>query len=244
MDIGSFIRTIIVRLFSVFCITKRSKVIFYHDIHSDIKYSDMSTPISLFNRHISIIRECGYEIVTKVTKKNGQIEICFDDAFRGLYDNIEFFKENYIPINLFVVPFFINRKNYMDKKQLLELDKSELVRISSHTFSHKVLSQISEKEVYSELKKSKEYLEKLLGREVDSICFPEGKFDVKTIHIADRLGYKKKYSSIPGFFSNSFSNSVIKRSLVQFAGDKEFRAILKGGDHILAPWYFFKHFKK
>ena len=108
---GSSLRTIIVRLFSFFRFTKRSKVIFYHDIHSDIKYSDMSTPISLFKRHISIIRECGYEIVSKVTKTNGQIEICFDDAFRGLYDNIEFIKENYIPINLFVVPFFVNKKN-------------------------------------------------------------------------------------------------------------------------------------
>jgi hypothetical protein len=49
---------------------------------------------------------------------------------------------------------------------------------------------------------------------------------------------------MPGFYYNEFFLNVKKRSLVQFADEKEFKAILKGGDHFLAFWYKLKHFIK
>lgn len=244
MGIGSLLRVTFVRICSIFYSKNRSKVIFYHDIHSTVRYSDMSTHISLFRRHINIIKESGYEIVPEITKKNGQIEICFDDAFLGFYDNFEFIRRKKIPVNLFVVPSFINQDNYMSEQQILDLSRSSFITISSHTYSHKLLNKLHKKEIYSELKNSKDYLENLLGKPVESICYPEGSFDANTIYIAEEVGYKRQYSSIPGFFFNPFLTNVIRRSLVQFAGEKEFRAILKGADHILALWYRLKHFKR
>ena len=61
----------------------------------------MSTPIEVFKNHIQIILENGYEIVAEITKPIGQIEICFDDAFLGLFENIELIKKLKIPIQLF-----------------------------------------------------------------------------------------------------------------------------------------------
>ncbi|MEC9209434.1 MAG: polysaccharide deacetylase family protein [Bacteroidota bacterium] len=219
-------------------------MIFYHDIHASKKYTDMSTSIELFKKHIQIINETGYEIVSEVTNDNGQIEICFDDAFLGLYENIEFLKEQNIPIHLFVISSCLNRENYINEKQLLELNKSDIIKISSHTNTHRILNQLDKNEIEKELKESKKILENLLGAQVDSICYPEGKFNKKTISIAKTVGYKKQYSSLPGFFSEKFGDNVVRRSLVQFAREKEFKAILRGGDHILAFWYKFKHFKR
>ncbi len=244
MELATLFRLIIVRISALFYSVKRSKVIFYHDLHSDFRYTDMSTPIKLFRNHIKIIQESGYDIVSEITNDYGQIEICFDDAFLGLYENIDFIKKHSIPIHLFVVPSYVNKKNYINSEQLLEMGKSRLIKISSHTYSHKLLNRITDKEVYRELEMSKEYLENLLCRQIDSICFPEGKFNHSIIHIAEEVGYKKQYSSIPGFFFDSFGTNIIKRSLVQFAGEKEFRSILRGGDHILAFWYRIKHYKK
>ena len=244
MELVIFIRVLLVRIFSLFYFAKRSKVIFYHDIHSDVRYTEMSTPINLFQRHINIIQDSGYEIVSEITKDHGQIEICFDDAFLGLYENIRFIKQHKIPVHLFVVPYYIGRKNYINKNQLLEIDRSKLIRVSSHTYSHKRLNKIDKKEIYRELQISKEYLETLLGKQVESLCYPEGKFDNDTIRIAKEVGYKKQYSSLPGFYFDLFSTIIIRRSLVQAAKEKEFRAILKGGDHFLSSWYKLKHFKK
>jgi peptidoglycan/xylan/chitin deacetylase (PgdA/CDA1 family) len=244
MGLSRFFRVVLIKISSLFYFRKRSKVIFYHDIHFNKKYTQMSTPIDLFEKHIQIIHKRGYKIVSEITKKYGQIEICFDDAFLGLYENIEFFKKNNILVHLFVISSCLERENYINKKQLLELSKLDIIKISSHTHTHKILTQINENEIVRELKESKEFLENLLSAPVCSICYPEGKFNKKIIDIAKSVGYQKQYSSLPGFFANEFVNNVVRRSLVQFASEKEFLAILKGGDHILAFWYKFKHFNK
>ena len=244
MAITSFIRIAIVRFLSFFCFSKKSKVIYYHDIDSDKKYTDMSTSIELFKKHINIIRESGYEIVNEITKPFGQIEICFDDAFLGLYDNIELIKELNIPIHLFVVSSYLEKENHINKDQLLLLNNLTQIKISSHTQSHQVLNLASESLLKNELENSKNLLESLLNNSIDTICYPEGKFNNKVVELAEALGYTRQYSSLPGFYFNDFLPNVKRRSLVQFAAEKEFKAILKGGDHILALWYKSNHYKK
>jgi len=244
MAITSFIRIAIIRVFSFFYFSKKSKIIYYHDIDSDKKYTDMSTPVELFKMHINIIRENGYEIVNEITKPLGQIEICFDDAFLGLYDNIELINELGIPIHLFVVFSYLEKVNHINKEQLLLLNNLKLIKISSHTQTHQVLNLASESLLKNELENSKNLLESLLNKPVDTICFPEGKFNVAVVELAEGVGYKWQYSSLPGFYFNDFLPNVKRRSLVQFAGEKEFKAILKGGDNVLAFWYKFKHYKK
>jgi len=244
MAITLFIRIAIIRVFSFFYFSKKSKVIYYHDIDSDKKYTDMSTPVELFKKHINIIRENGYVIVNEITKPLDQIEICFDDAFLGLYDNIELIKELNIPIHLFVVSSYLEKENHINKEQLLLLNNLKLIKISSHTQTHQVLNLAAEYLLKNELENSKNLLESLLNKSVDMICFPEGKFNDAVVELAEGVGYKRQYSSLPGFYFNDFLPSVKRRSLVQFAGVKEFKAILKGGDHALAFWYKFKHYKK
>ena len=244
MSLSSVIRISIIRFASLFYTSKKSKVIFYHDIYTERQYTAMSTPIELFKRHIQIIRDSGYEIVSEITENYEQIEICFDDGFLGLYDNIELIKKLNIPIHLFVISSFLGKENYINKEQLIALNNLPQITISSHTHTHPVLNLISEKSIIEEFEKSKNTLEKLLKTEVNSICFPEGKFSEKVIELANKLAYKKQYSSIPGFYHVKDCLTVIQRSLVQFASENEFLAILKGGDHILAFWYKTKHFKK
>ena len=244
MVLSKIIRVILIKFFSFFYFSQRSKVIFYHDLHSDHQYTSMSTPIELFQEHIKIIRQSGYEIVSEITERYRQVEICFDDAFLGLYYHIDFLKEQNIPIHLFVGSSYIGKKDYINSKQLLELNQLDLIKISSHTHTHRLLCQIDQQGVANELRKSKKILESLLDIHIDAICYPEGKFNSEIINMAESVGYKKQYLSIPGFFSGKFRPNIIKRSLVQFASASEFRAILIGGDNILAFWYKFKHYKR
>jgi peptidoglycan/xylan/chitin deacetylase (PgdA/CDA1 family) len=242
MALISFIRMSIIRLASLFCDSKKSKVIFYHDIHAENKYTNMSTPIELFKEHIQIIRDSGYEIVSKINKPTGQIKISFDDGFLGIYKNINVIKELDIPLQLFIITSNLETTNYITKSQLLELDSLSQITISSHTHKHSILTKISESEIEIELETSKKLLEDILNKQINSLCFPEGKFSNKVIEIAKKIGYSNLYASIPGFYFDQFSVGVIKRSLVQFASKGEFNAIIKGGDHILSKWYQIKHY--
>ena len=199
MALSSFIRISIIRFASLFYTSKKSKVIFYHDIHTDKQYTAMSTPIELFKRHIQIIRENGYEIVSEITENYGQIEVCFDDGFSGLYDNIELIKKLNVPIHLFVISSFLGKANHITKEQLIALNNSPQITISSHTHTHPVLNVISEKSIIKEFEKSKNTLEELLNTEVNSICFPEGKFSEQVIESANKLAYKKNTLLFLGF---------------------------------------------
>ena len=83
------IKNTIINLSALIKNSDDSKCIFYHDIHSNNRFTDMSTSVDLFEKHISIIRELGFEIVHEITKEKNQISISFDDGFKGLYENIE-----------------------------------------------------------------------------------------------------------------------------------------------------------
>ena len=77
--------------FSSYFIKKsnKSKAIFYHDVHKKNKYTNMSTSINLFLKHIDIIVNNNFKVVSNINNETNQIEISFDDGFQGIYDNIE-----------------------------------------------------------------------------------------------------------------------------------------------------------
>ena len=239
----NYFRITLIRFCSFFYSRKRSKVIFYHDLHFDNVYTNMSTPISLFKLHVEIIRKSGYEIVSKITKKHGQIEISFDDGFLGIYENINTIIELGVPIKIFIVTSYIGKDNYINESQLLSLNSNPLVSIGSHTHLHSDLTTYRNVNMLEELEKSKLILESILGSSIDSLAFPYGRFNNSVINNATSIGYKLQYCSLPGFYYDEFTTNVKKRSLVQFSNKQEFKAILNGGDHLLYFWYFIKHYR-
>ena len=241
MRFSKYIRRSIVQFASLFYSSRKSKVIFYHDLHSDHVYSDMSTHIDLFRKHINIIRDLNYEIVSEITKSKGQIQICFDDGFSGIYDNIEVIKELQIYVTLFVITNSIDKAGFLSKNQLIDLSLFPYINIQSHTHTHSRLNSVNEHKLQWELEYSKKILEKMLNIKIDSLCFPEGRYNDKVIATASKCGYNKLYSSLPGFYYISYMDKIINRSLVQSANEDEFISILKGGDNILYYWYKLKH---
>ena len=244
MDLKNKIKNTIINLLARIKNSDDSKYIFYHDIHSENRFTDMSTPVDLFVKHINVIRELGFEIVHEITKEKNQISISFDDGFKGLYENIGIINQLEIPVTIFVVSSFLDRDNFLSTNNLKQLAKNKFIEIQSHALSHKELPTLDSDSLHLELKQSKEILESICETEIDSICFPKGIFDEYVIKKALEIGYHKQLSSLPGSYHSEVFPSVKRRSLVQFAAEKEFRSILRGGDNILYNWYYKKHFVK
>tara|TARA_B100000902_G_scaffold330763_1_gene327879 strand:+ start:1889 stop:2620 length:732 start_codon:yes stop_codon:yes gene_type:complete len=221
----------------------KSRVLLYHDLHDNTRYTNMSTSLNLFKIHVEIIRSMGFCIVSEITKEEGQIQITFDDGFKGLFENIDIINKLNIPIKLFVISSFIGRNSYLNKNQLISLSKNSLIKIGSHTHTHRRLTTLSQDIIKYELVYSKSLLEDIVDYSIDDLCYPEGKFNKKVISISNDVGYVNQYSLIPGpFFLEVFKN-VRRRSLVQHTIDKELKAILRGGDDLLDTWYMKKHYK-
>lgn len=220
-----------------------SKVLYYHDIHqdNDIPETPMSTPMSLFLKHIHLIKKEGFEIVDTITKSENQIMITFDDGFKGVYKNRTIFNSENLAITIFVITEKIGEKHYLNLKELKELESMGF-RIQSHSHSHPDLNLLSEDELKIEMITSKKKIEDFTKREIDEICFPKGLFNDKVLDTANKYGYHKLYSSIPGSFYEKNVYNVIHRNLVQFSSDFDFNCILFGGLNIFKKRYTKQHY--
>ena len=83
----------------------------------------------------------------------------------------------------------VDMKNYfLNKTEVMAL--SELFSIASHCVNHCYLPSLSSEDIYKELKGSKDFLSSLLNKNINIICFPEGKHSNDINTIAKELGYK------------------------------------------------------
>ena len=225
--------------------SNKSKIIFYHDIHSQHVYcNESSTPFDLFKRHFELINNSGFCLVDKITEQRNQIKIQLDDGYKGIYDCMPFIVRNKIPLEIFLIVDRIGDNNFLSLSQIQEMNKYDFITFSSHTVSHRSLSQLNDSQLLYELEHSKNYLEEILNQKVNSICYPKGLFNDDVVLMANKIGYNKQYCSIPGSYKNNKFSNVDNRKLAQSCNSKEFDLLLKGGMSVLKLWYQYKHYKK
>lgn len=231
-------------LSSVLCHNKKSKILYYHDIYGKVKYTDMGTPLSLFEQHIQTIRKSGFKISKKISKAEGEVMICFDDGFRGIYDTKDFFIKEGLRPTVFLAVNLIGQPGYLKKEEILELQEAGFI-FQCHAWSHKDLTLFTKEELRRELFDSKNKLTELLGKNVDEICFPIGYFSQLVLDECKRYGYNTMYSSIPGNFRDFlFIDGLRTRNLLQYVNTKECRFILHGGNEIIKERYLKMHWKR
>ncbi len=215
----------------------QSKIIFYHDVHkSKRKYTHMSTSMDVFKQHINILKNEGYTPVAKIENKTREIQINFDDGFRGIYDNKDYFVEHNLRPTIFLAINLIGKEGYMNVSEILELQDLGFI-FESHAYTHENLTSFDDEALGYELSASKTYLEELLNKEITEICFPIGYFSDRVLTFCNASGYKTLYSSLPGNYYNTRKDGLVYRNLVQFSSPKEFKAILNGAMTPFFGWY-------
>jgi peptidoglycan/xylan/chitin deacetylase (PgdA/CDA1 family) len=121
---------------------------------------------------------------------NNWVALSFDDGYEDFYTNAwPLLKKYNAKASLYVITSR-NGGDYLTKEQIKEIDHSQLVEIGSHTVSHPQLSRLSPVEQLKELKESKADLERLLKKDIVSICYPYGSYNLQTEIIAKKVGYK------------------------------------------------------
>lgn len=220
---------------------RSSRVIFYHDVAAEIRYTDMATPINLFKAHIKIIRELGFDIVPVITQPKNQIQICFDDGFKGIWDCRQYFIDNGIQPTIFIADSLIGQTGYLTVSQIKELYNSGFL-FEGHTCHHTNLSLFTAGELRKELAGSLQNLRDLTGIQIKDLCFPQGFYSDQVVLTAKECGYEKLYSSDPGPY-NTAETDLISRYLLQEAPPIVVKATLRGGQDFLRNHYI-KYHKK
>ena len=188
-------------------------VLAYHQVSDSFDWSITRQKVSQFERGMSFLHNQGYRVVgLKEAASLGQggeersVALTFDDACQGVYENaFPILKEFGFTACVFVVTGYVgrnsewdygwgrNKRRHLNWEQIKEMADAGF-EIGSHTVNHPDLTRIPEKFVEYELRASKETLEDKLGRRVDFLSYPFGRFNRYVQQEAERVGYRGAYT--------------------------------------------------
>ncbi|THU39356.1 polysaccharide deacetylase family protein [Niastella caeni] len=92
-------------------------------------------------------------------------------------------------------------RDAMTVEQVKSVSTSPYVTIGSHTQTHPILINCPEKQVYEELKISRQKLESWTGKEVVYFAYPNGDFSRREVEKLSALNYRLAFSSQPKYLT-------------------------------------------
>ena len=242
------VRPVVLSIASWFTRCNSGLMLFYHDIYKGIKYTDMGTSLSVFKEHVDTIRSKGCRFVPWAPTRIGEVKLCFDDGFRGIWDCRDFFCSEGIRPTVFIAPGLVGKSGYLTWSEIKELCNLGFC-FQSHTWSHRPLPEVGENELRHELLDSRLEIEERLGATVTGLCFPRGLFSRRIIDASIAAGYTELYSSIPGDLNDlsrimpqETKAKLYTRHLVQFFSAKEVGCVIRGAMKPFARHYLCQHY--
>jgi peptidoglycan/xylan/chitin deacetylase (PgdA/CDA1 family) len=76
--------------------------------------------------------------------------------------------------------------------QIIEMNNSDIT-IGSHTWSHPVLTKLTDTEILNELIKSKKTIENHIGSQVKCFAYPYGIYNIRVANLVKKAGYEMAY---------------------------------------------------
>lgn len=181
--------------------------LYYHSIFKNERNA-FAKQMNLISRKCEVIKS---DYFGELEKNKLYSIITFDDGFENLLANaVPILEENKLPFTIFFISDYFGEtpkwefdgyhpdmnEKIMSVEQMNILPR-DLVTIGSHTVSHKMLTSHLEKDLFFELIESKRQLEKLSGRMVETIAFPNGEYNNFIIRKSFAAGYKRVFTIEP-----------------------------------------------
>lgn len=167
----------------------------YHEVRPDRKRDPLNVSPELFRRHIREFKKAGYTFIDvddlrqclagKASLPEKALLISFDDGYADNYNYAyPILLDEKVSGTFFVVSSTVGNVNRMTADELREMQANGMA-IGSHTVNHESLAGMADAEIEFEMRRSREALEKLLGRPVYALAYPEGKVDKAVL---DKVG--------------------------------------------------------
>lgn len=127
----------------------------------------------------------------------------FDDGYANNLDACRFLAAEGIRCIVFVSTAFIGDPfkfcslPIVNDEELKEL--SEYAEIGAHGVNHLNLTEVeTDEELYFEVRYSKEYLERIIDKEVEAFSYPHGHVDHRVMWQVQKAGFKRAYATWVG----------------------------------------------
>lgn len=207
---------------------KNIPILMYHNI---VEQETLNAPdwitVALFEQQLSYLQQKGYTFITPQflltpkTLPKKPVLITFDDGYENVYTlAFPILKKLHINFTIFLIADFLSSENtiktntwdaskrptavHLSKRMITEMLQTNLVKLGSHSFSHKLAHLLSENELNDELSLSKQKLEAEFNQPISFFSYPGGYVGNK--NITYRLLKQNNYKLAFGGQKNCLAN--------------------------------------
>lgn len=142
------------------------------------------------------------------------IVLTFDDGDKGVFKYaFPILKKYKFYFVIFLITKYTNYHTnfYMNKDEILEMVRSSLVEVGSHTRDHVNLKKVDYKKAYFEICSSKSDIKKYAGLNTTSFCYPFGGYSETAIKALKYCGFTLATTENYGFASDKQNPFLLKR---------------------------------
>ena len=166
-------------------------VLLYHAVPDNADDSDpLSVPYEQFVTHVEAIVSSERTAVSVAEIAAGlrgerplaghAVAITFDDAYDDTPRAVELLRERGLRASVYVTTGQVDTGAMIRRKQLAQLARQpETVELGAHTVTHPPLDELDIEEIKREVSDSKQALEQMIGRSVDTFAYPFGAYDAR-----------------------------------------------------------------
>ena len=173
-------------------------ILYYHSVMRE-NGNEVRMPPDQFEAQMAYLQDKGYHSISleqlyQATYKGGGLPakpfvITLDDGYVDNYTTaFPIMKKYGFTATVFMITSYINGEGFMSWSQLKDLVANGW-EIEGHTANHPYLSKMDPETALSELKSSKELLEKGLGQPVDFFAYPYGDLNANVVQALKDTGY-------------------------------------------------------
>ncbi len=187
-------------------------ILMYHSVDPSVDSSNrLNVHPDSFERQMRFLRRFRYNIVTVeelagIIRRGENIPprtvaITFDDGYKNNYTHAFPVLQKYrIPATLFIIVREVGRpqNDRLDWSEIEEMQRSGLVRIGSHCIGPDPLIKLTDEQMVSEIRDSKEALSERLGVEIGVFSYPEGMYTARIKDVVKEAGYAAAVATNPG----------------------------------------------
>jgi peptidoglycan/xylan/chitin deacetylase (PgdA/CDA1 family) len=183
----------------------------------------------MFDRQMRTLARLGYQTFPLGTMYSGgpkpkkPIAITFDDGYTNFFDHAlpSLTARNFVS-TVFLVANLIGQTNRWDEERgdvrepLMDLAQireaqSKGTEFGSHTLDHADLSVVSSEEAWCQIADSKAVLERALGTEISTFCYPYGRKTPEVQAMVGRAGYRLACSTKKGLNHSDTDRMELRR---------------------------------
>jgi peptidoglycan/xylan/chitin deacetylase (PgdA/CDA1 family) len=200
----------------------------YHAISREHPSAPYTVSIQQFEEQLDLV--AGLSGMDDCVRRD--VLVTFDD---GHFSNFELalpaLERHSIRAVFFVVANFISsRTDFMTWAQLREVAALGH-EVQSHSWSHLLLTHCSDENLLEELTRSRQEIEQRLGKQVEALGVPGGRWDLRVLRAAKSAGYRRVYVSDPWISSKKLGGIELSGRLTIKNHMKALllKSLIKGG---------------